>query len=154
MKDAKKNFTNIKTLNLAQFFGLFDDSLPDGWGLLLMDKYLKNKGIVLSEISEGSKDQRQGIEQITYAMNKMDMVTQKNAIFAHEFANTSENVNFQTVQMRELVETLASLVDGKKEKNDSHQIDLHKNLQLHWLSLLYSPKSNRVFHHEDMQIKQ
>lgn len=26
-------------------FGLFDDSLPDGWGLLLMDRFLRKKGI-------------------------------------------------------------------------------------------------------------
>ncbi len=25
--------------------GLFDDSLPDGWGLLLMDRYLRKKGV-------------------------------------------------------------------------------------------------------------
>ncbi|MBF0452542.1 MAG: type II toxin-antitoxin system HipA family toxin [Candidatus Magnetomorum sp.] len=32
-------------------FGLFDDSLPDGWGLLLMDRFLTNKGFTTSEIS-------------------------------------------------------------------------------------------------------
>lgn len=26
-------------------FGVFDDSLPDGWGLLILDRYLKKKGI-------------------------------------------------------------------------------------------------------------
>ena len=26
-------------------FGVFDDSLPDGWGNLILDRYLKNKGI-------------------------------------------------------------------------------------------------------------
>jgi len=26
-------------------FGVFDDSLPDGWGSLILDRYLKNKGI-------------------------------------------------------------------------------------------------------------
>jgi len=26
-------------------FGLFDDSLPDGWGLLLMDRYFRQRGI-------------------------------------------------------------------------------------------------------------
>ena len=31
--------------------GLFDDSLPDGWGLLLMDRYLQRLGHTLSEVS-------------------------------------------------------------------------------------------------------
>lgn len=32
-------------------FGLFDDSLPDGWGLLLMDRFFRKKGINPAEIS-------------------------------------------------------------------------------------------------------
>lgn len=32
-------------------FGLFNDSLPDGWGKLLLDRSLLSKGISLSEIS-------------------------------------------------------------------------------------------------------
>jgi serine/threonine-protein kinase HipA len=31
--------------SFGQLFGLFDDSLPDGWGLLLMDRILRTKGI-------------------------------------------------------------------------------------------------------------
>lgn len=27
------------------FFGVFADSMPDSWGNLLLDRYLKNKGI-------------------------------------------------------------------------------------------------------------
>ena len=32
-------------------FGLFDDSLPDGWGLLLMDRFLRQQGSILAEVS-------------------------------------------------------------------------------------------------------
>ena len=32
-------------------FGLFDDSLPDGWGLLLMDRFFQQRGSVLAEVS-------------------------------------------------------------------------------------------------------
>jgi len=32
-------------------FGLFDDSLPDGWGLLLMDRFFAQQGLALSEVS-------------------------------------------------------------------------------------------------------
>lgn len=31
-------------------FGLFDDSLPDGWGLLLMDRFFQQQGIRPSEV--------------------------------------------------------------------------------------------------------
>ena len=32
-------------------FGLFDDSLPDGWGLLLMDRFFQQQGSALAEVS-------------------------------------------------------------------------------------------------------
>ncbi len=32
-------------------FGLFDDSLPDGWGLLLMDRFFNQQGIRPAEVS-------------------------------------------------------------------------------------------------------
>lgn len=32
-------------------FGVFNDSLPDGWGLLLMDRHFRQQGLSLSEIS-------------------------------------------------------------------------------------------------------
>jgi len=32
-------------------FGLFDDSLPDGWGLLLMDRYLRKEGYDINTLT-------------------------------------------------------------------------------------------------------
>ena len=32
-------------------FGVFDDSLPDGWGSLILDRYLKSKGIVPDKLT-------------------------------------------------------------------------------------------------------
>jgi len=32
-------------------FGLFDDSLPDGWGLLLMDRFFRNQGFDIEKIT-------------------------------------------------------------------------------------------------------
>lgn len=32
-------------------FGVFDDALPDGWGMLILDRYLKSKGINTKDIS-------------------------------------------------------------------------------------------------------
>ncbi|MGL1892826.1 MAG: type II toxin-antitoxin system HipA family toxin [Spirochaetaceae bacterium] len=41
----------FKDLDFGPIFGLFDDSLPDGWGLMLMDRYLKSKGFTIEELS-------------------------------------------------------------------------------------------------------
>jgi serine/threonine-protein kinase HipA len=40
-----------KTSPFRGNFGVFDDSLPDGWGSLLLDRYLKSKGIDVSRLS-------------------------------------------------------------------------------------------------------
>lgn len=32
-------------------FGVFNDSLPDGWGRLIVDRYLRSKGINLQKVS-------------------------------------------------------------------------------------------------------
>lgn len=36
--------------DFGPLFGLFDDSLPDGWGLLLMDRFFQQRGSVLAEV--------------------------------------------------------------------------------------------------------
>jgi serine/threonine-protein kinase HipA len=40
-----------KETNFGPLFGLFDDSLPDGWGLFLMDHFLRNRGIDIDRLS-------------------------------------------------------------------------------------------------------
>jgi len=37
--------------SFGPIFGLFDDSLPDGWGLLLMDRFFQQRGSALAEVS-------------------------------------------------------------------------------------------------------
>ncbi len=37
--------------SFGPIFGLFDDSLPDGWGLLLMDRAFTQQGMPLAEVS-------------------------------------------------------------------------------------------------------
>jgi serine/threonine-protein kinase HipA len=32
-------------------FGVFDDSLPDGWGSLILDRYLSSRGIITAQLS-------------------------------------------------------------------------------------------------------
>ncbi|MFU8781379.1 MAG: type II toxin-antitoxin system HipA family toxin [Kiritimatiellia bacterium] len=40
-----------RDLAFGPLFGLFDDSLPDGWGLLLMDRYLHSRNVALETVS-------------------------------------------------------------------------------------------------------
>ena len=40
-----------RDLSFGPLFGLFDDSLPDGWGLLLMDRHFRQQGIPPETVS-------------------------------------------------------------------------------------------------------
>jgi len=40
-----------RDLDFGPLFGLFDDSLPDGWGLMLMDRYLRGHGFAIERLS-------------------------------------------------------------------------------------------------------
>jgi serine/threonine-protein kinase HipA len=40
-----------RDLAFGPLFGLFDDSLPDGWGLLLMDRHFRKQGVPLETVS-------------------------------------------------------------------------------------------------------
>ena len=48
---AKRSFTLDSRSMVASTFGLFADSLPDGWGTLLMDRWFKKHGSDRSSIS-------------------------------------------------------------------------------------------------------
>ncbi len=40
-----------RDLAFGPTFGLFDDSLPDGWGMLLMDRFFQQQKLALAEVS-------------------------------------------------------------------------------------------------------
>jgi serine/threonine-protein kinase HipA len=47
----KKHLFKFSHYSFGSIFGLFDDSLPDGWGLMLMDRYFRKNGINPSTMS-------------------------------------------------------------------------------------------------------
>ncbi len=47
----KPGLISHKDLRFGPLFGLFDDSLPDGWGLLLMDRSFRSQGIDPASVS-------------------------------------------------------------------------------------------------------
>jgi serine/threonine-protein kinase HipA len=47
----RSGLINHRDLAFGPLFGLFDDSLPDGWGLLLMDRAFRARGIEPSTVS-------------------------------------------------------------------------------------------------------
>jgi methyl-accepting chemotaxis protein len=65
------------------------------------------------EIATASREQSQGIGQVSSAVAEMDKVTQSNAASAEESASASEELNSQAGSLKEAVSTLQQLVGSK-----------------------------------------
>jgi len=67
---------------------------------------------LVDEVSQGSQEQKQGLEQIAGAINQMEQVTQKTAASAEEGAAAGQQLSAQAHTLHSLIEGLKSLVDG------------------------------------------
>jgi len=107
-------------------------------------------GNLVSEISQASKEQSNGIEQVNIAINEMDKVVQRNAANAEESASASEEMNAQAQQLKDYVNELVLVVTGKNvqsndQVNDSHQENY--DLQEPYVTAEdYSDPSDRPMH--------
>ncbi|MCG8551725.1 MAG: methyl-accepting chemotaxis protein [Desulfobacterales bacterium] len=102
-------------------------------------------GDLVTNISQASSDQYNGIEQVNVAIAEMDNVVQQNAANAEESASASEEMNAQAEQLRDFVSGLFELINGKKDhgttktlyrvKSTSHQtktnISANRNVLVH-----------------------
>jgi methyl-accepting chemotaxis protein len=80
-------------------------------------KVQENTGKVadlMAEISAATREQSQGLEQVTTAVSEMDKITQQNAATAEESASASEELNAQATQMKSIVDRLVVIVGGSK----------------------------------------
>jgi methyl-accepting chemotaxis protein/methyl-accepting chemotaxis protein-1 (serine sensor receptor) len=65
---------------------------------------------LVDEVEASSKEQAQGIDQISKAVAQMDQVTQKTAANAEESASASEELNAQSYALMSVVKRLGDLV--------------------------------------------
>ena len=65
---------------------------------------------LVDEVEASSKEQAQGIEQISKAVAQMDQVTQKTAANAEESASASQELNAQSQTLMSVVDRLQALV--------------------------------------------
>ncbi|MGD1069570.1 MAG: methyl-accepting chemotaxis protein [Bryobacteraceae bacterium] len=66
--------------------------------------------ILVDEVEASSKEQAQGIQQISKAVSQMDEVTQRTAASAEESASASEELNAQSQALVAVVEQLQTMV--------------------------------------------
>ncbi|MDH4321538.1 MAG: methyl-accepting chemotaxis protein [Desulfobulbaceae bacterium] len=74
-------------------------------------------GGLISEITNASEEQANGVGQINLAVTEMDKVTQQNAANSEENASASEQLGAQSIFLRDLVNDLVALVTGEAKKS-------------------------------------
>ena len=83
-------------------FGVFDDSLPDGWGRLLLDRRLTSEGISLSQVTP--------LDRLSYlgSEGKGALIYKPNSEFSH-------HIN-QTIELDFLAEEMSQVLQGKSSE--------------------------------------
>ncbi|HEX2944820.1 MAG TPA: methyl-accepting chemotaxis protein [Clostridia bacterium] len=82
---------------------------------------------LLDEIAAASLEQSQGVAQIYKAISQMEQVTQQNAANAEESASASEELNAQAGNLREIVQKLEILVEGKSKSSQTNEFFRNSN---------------------------
>jgi methyl-accepting chemotaxis protein len=67
---------------------------------------------LVHDVSEGSRQQAQGIDQVTQTVSQMEKSTRSSAAVAEESAAASEELHSQSKVALQLVLELGALVDG------------------------------------------
>ncbi len=81
------------------------------------ENFDKVAGLV-TEISEASREQSDGINQVNIAISDMDKVVQHNAANAEQSASAAEEMNAQADLLNEYVAQLVKVVTGKNDTKD------------------------------------
>jgi len=107
-------------------------------GVLISDKVAQSLGVIVekarkvdeivAEIATASHEQNQGIGQINTAVSQMDKVTQSNAGNAEETAAAAEELNAQSVTLKESVTHLRQLVGGGRQHAIANAAPAHTTL--------------------------
>ena len=84
-------------------------------------------GDLVAEITVQSKEQAQGIAQITRAITEMDTVVQRNSATAEESASASEQMNSQAISMTDFVNQLTNLMTGSSTQPTKNQPQLRSS---------------------------
>jgi len=75
-----------------------------------------------SEIAGASREQAEGIHQVTKTVTQLDQITQQNSALAEESASSSEELSAQSETLREIVESLIETVEGERRRESKLEV--------------------------------
>ena len=77
---------------------------------------------LISNITQASQEQAQGVDQVNTAVSQMDQVTQQNAASAEESASASEELSAQAQSVKGIVEQLVGVIHGRSHARFDEEI--------------------------------
>ncbi len=83
-----------------------------------IQEQVRHLDTLVAEIAGASREQTQGIGQVTTAVSQMDQVTQGNASTAEESAAAAEELNSQSAVLRSVVANLEEMVGGRGRERE------------------------------------
>jgi methyl-accepting chemotaxis protein len=72
---------------------------------------------LVTQIASASNEQTEGIGQVGTAVTQIEKVTQSNAAGAEETASAAQDLNRQTVNLRQSIEQLSMLIGGRRARH-------------------------------------
>lgn len=98
----KKGVFEHTDLSFGPLWGLFDDSLPDGWGMLLLDRHFKKKGLSFSSFSP--------LEKLAYLGSKT-----MGALTYHPPAGSENKYNL-TIDLQKISDNTNEILSGTESE--------------------------------------
>lgn len=132
--DAAKNTADLIQDSIVKTKSGADIAKKAGDSLKGIMENSKKVADIISEIAAASKEQAEGIGQITNAITQLDSVTQQNASSAEESASASEQLSSQADALKAMVLELQQIVFGHDSKIISQPVKTLRNVrgvQLH-----------------------
>jgi methyl-accepting chemotaxis protein len=109
---SSKDTADLIEDNIAKAKSGAEVAKKAGGSLAEIMDYSKKVADIVNEIAAASKEQADGITQVTNAVSQMDQVTQQNSASAEECASSAEELSGQADSLKYIVAELNHLVDG------------------------------------------
>ncbi len=99
---------------------------------------------LVAEIAVASKEQSEGIGQVTRAVGEMDRVTQSNAATAEETSSAATELNTQTVRLKAVIAELTAMSVGGQGGNSSAHAPAQKEKSSKKAAALPAPAKEKA----------
>jgi methyl-accepting chemotaxis protein len=93
--------------------------------LKVITQNAENVASIVADIAQSSKEQSEGIVQITQAVGQVDEITQQNASAAEETASASEELSAQAETLKAIVGELQRLIGGASGDHKDISVEIN-----------------------------